>query len=102
MAAPTTGSTFHASAQARPIPATHLNSHRRICHKAGRALEILGHAIEYLSDEYFYNESSSPASKAHLEAVQLLMKFNREIYLACPEVPAFRDRLRSFLHLHLD
>ena len=31
--------------------------------------------------------------------VQLLMGFNREIYLRCPEVPTFADRLRALLHL---
>jgi hypothetical protein len=71
---------------------------RRISPEAGHALEILGHAIEYLADEFVYGGESFSAHDAQLEAVQLLMSFNREIYFGCPEVPTFGDRFHALLH----
>ena len=72
---------------------------RRISPEAGHALEILGHAIEYLTDEFVCEGGSLSAHDAQVEAVQLLMGLNREIYLGCPEVPTFGDRIRALLHL---
>ena len=72
---------------------------RRISPEAGRALEILGHAIEYLSDEFTHAGGSLSAHNAQVEAVQLLMGINRQIYLACPEVPRMGTRWRKLLHL---
>jgi hypothetical protein len=72
---------------------------RRISPKAGHALEILGHAIEYLTDEYVCAGGSVSAQDAQVEAVQLLMSLNREIYFGCPEVPTLTDRFRALLHL---
>lgn len=66
---------------------------------SGRALEILGHAIEYLTDELAHRGSSVTASDPEVEAIQLLMSLNRQIYLQCPEVKRFGERCRSLLHL---
>ena len=71
---------------------------RRISSEAGHALEILGHAIEYLTDEFIYAGGSFSAHDAQVEAVQLLMSLNREIYFGCPEMPTFADRFRALLH----
>jgi hypothetical protein len=76
------------------------NRRRRITPEAGRALEILGHAIEYLTDEFVHQGGDLRAGNSQLEAVQLLMARNREIYYACPEVVTVGDRLRAMLHLH--
>lgn len=73
--------------------------HRRISHEAGRALEILGHAIEYLSDEFVHAGETLSAHDAQVEAVQMLMGINRQIYFACPEVPTLSERCRMLLHL---
>jgi len=73
---------------------------RRIDPQAGRALEILGHSIEYLTDEFVNACGTGAAVNAQLEAVQLLMAVNRQIYFECPEVPTVRERVHSFLHLH--
>ena len=73
--------------------------HRRISAEAGHALEILGHAIEYLTDEFVYAGGSFSAHDAQVEAVQLLMGLNREVYLDCPEVPTFAERFRTLVHL---
>jgi hypothetical protein len=66
---------------------------RHINHSAGRALEILGHAIEYLTDEFVQNGGSLTSDKGMLDAVQLLMAVNREIYFSCPEVPSIGERM---------
>ncbi len=71
---------------------------RCISPEAGRALEILGHAIEYLADEFIHSGESVSAHNPQVEAVQLLMGINRQIYLACPEVRKFSERLRAWMH----
>ena len=73
---------------------------RRIDPQTGRALEILGHAIEYLADEFVHEGGSFSADNGQLQAVQLLMALNRQVYFECPEVPPFSKRLLSFLHLN--
>ena len=86
-----------------PVPAARLAhgkiKRRRVSTQAGRALEILGHAIEYLADEYVHSEGSLSMHDGPVEAVQLLMSVNRQIYLECPEVPTIAERCRSLLHL---
>jgi hypothetical protein len=77
---------------------------RRIAPEAGRALEMLGHAIEYLADEFALecrNRGESVARGKHpqVTAIELLMTSNREVYFNCPTVATLGDRLRSWLHL---
>jgi hypothetical protein len=77
---------------------------RRVSPEAGRAIEMLGHAIEYLADE-FALECRSGATSIGLDkhpqvsAIDLLMARNREIYFSCPLVPTFGERLRALLRL---
>lgn len=75
------------------------NRRRRISPSAGHALEILGHAIEYLTDEFVHEGAGFSAQNSQLEAVQLLMAMNRQVYFECPELPTLGERLRSALHL---
>jgi len=77
------------------------NRRRHITPQAGHALEILGHAIEYLTDEFVEERGSLSGDDDRIKAVQLLMALNRQIYFECPEVPSFGERLRSLLHFHL-
>ena len=63
-----------------------------------QALEKLGHAVEYLTDEFVKSGVAFSASNSQLEAVQLLMALNRRVYFECPEVPTLGERLRSLLH----
>lgn len=70
---------------------------RRISPEAGQALEILGHAIEYLADEYAHEGRMNSVHDGELEAIQLLMARNREIYMACPLVPTLWERCRELL-----
>ena len=72
---------------------------RRISAEAGHALEILGHAIEYLTDEYVHEGGSFSAHDPRVEAIQLLMARNREIYFACPAIRTIGERLRNWLRL---
>ena len=70
---------------------------REIMPMAGLALEILGHAIEYLADEYVLESGTLPSLHAQdprVEAMQLLMEANRQVYYACPVMPSLADRLR--------
>jgi hypothetical protein len=59
----------------------------------GRAIEILGHAIEYLADEYCADvQPKGPLGNAdpRIEAIQMLKALNRSIYYSAEEVqPAF-------------
>jgi len=77
---------------------------RRITPEAGRAIEMLGHAIEYLADEFALEcrsreESVAVGKHPRITAIELLMTRNREIYFSCPTVPTLGERLRSLLHL---
>jgi hypothetical protein len=72
---------------------------RRIDFEAGRALEVLGHAIEYLADEFAHDGSSLSANGGQPHAIQILMAANREIYFSCPEVPSFLERIRTVFHV---
>ena len=72
---------------------------RRISPHAGRGLEILGHAIEYLTDEFVHRGGPFSARNEQLQAVQLLMALNRQVYYECPEAPTFGERCRALLHL---
>ena len=62
-------------------------------------MEILGHAIEYLTDEFVHEGGSLSGNDSRIMAVQLLMARNREVYFACPEVPSVADRCRALLGL---
>jgi hypothetical protein len=77
-----------------------LNRRRRIGPEAGHALEKLGHAIEYLADEFVHEGGVSlSADQPQVQAIQLLMALNRQIYFACPEIPTLKERVFSRLHL---
>jgi len=92
--------TFSASVSALPSQATGIR--RRIGPAAGLALEKLGHAIEYLTDEFMHEESFAPSGRdGRLEAIEILMAANRSIYYQCPEVPSLRERLVTFFHRHV-
>lgn len=84
----------HAAAQLAAVPDA--KRRRLITPQAGRALEILGHAIEYLTDEYVLEAKDLSAHDPQVKAIQVLMAINREIYFECPVMPTFRERLRAF------
>lgn len=96
----TTGFAFPATTSAVRSACIHTNRRRRITPEAGRALEILGHAIEYLTDEFVQDDRVFSAKSEQLQAVQMLMKLNRQVYFECPEVPTLSERCRALLHIH--
>jgi len=71
-----------------------LKKRRRINPEAGRALEKLAHAIEYLMDQHAHEGSLLKWEQAHLEALSILKALNRQIYLECPIVPSLEDRIQ--------
>jgi hypothetical protein len=81
------------------ISSVRASGRRRISPEAGRALEILGHAIEYLADEYVHSGRAFSARDPEVQAVQILMALNRQIYFECPVVPTLADRLRAWLRI---
>jgi hypothetical protein len=53
----------------------------RLSREAGRALEILGHAIDYLMDQFLDAGGSFRGNEPQLQAIRMLMAVNRQIYL---------------------
>lgn len=73
----------------------HRKRRRQITHRSGRALEILGHAIEYLVDMHKHEGSLLVWEEGYLEAIEILKALNREIYLGCPVMPSLDERICS-------
>ncbi len=69
---------------------------RRITPEAGRGLEKLGHALEYLTDE-FVHDGCNFRDRGRLEAIQLLASLNRQVYFACGVEPSFRERVQELV-----
>ncbi len=88
------GSSVVATSISRPVAE---KRRRQIGPEAGRALETLGHAIDYLVDEFVYNENNNTMSTnecgGRVEAIQLLMALNRHIYFECPIVLTLGKRI---------
>lgn len=97
MATSTTTLPVPTRAAVASISSSSLSTRRRISPQAGRALEVLGHAIEYLADEYVHQGGPLCAHNGQVEAVQVLMAANRAVYFACPQVPTLGARLRRWL-----
>ena len=80
------------------VPSTRpVERRRKISSQAGKALEILGHAIEYLTDEHVHGGGSFRLNDPMTEAVKMLMAANRSVYYECPEVASFRERCSAWL-----
>jgi hypothetical protein len=99
MAATTTRIAVPGIRRTQAVSPTRTNRRRNITPEAGHALEMLGHAIEYLTDEYVFEAKQISANDPQVQAIRLLMALNRQIYFACPVVPTFAERLRTFFHV---
>lgn len=64
---------------------------RRPTMSQGQALEMIGHAIEYVYDSRVY-QNSGALSRSDMEAVQTLMRLSREVYLECKVIPPATSR----------
>jgi|KBSMisStandDraft_5_1062788.scaffolds.fasta_scaffold30081_3 hypothetical protein len=71
---------------------------RVITPEAGRALELLGHAIEYLTDEYVGETKNLSPTDPQVAAILLLMDLNRKVYFGCPIRLTVGERIRAFLY----
>ncbi len=73
---------------------------RRLSPERGRALEMLGHAIEYLADEYANDLSDKgPLGNAdpRVAAIQLLKRLSRATYYSGTEVEPVLGRMKRWL-----
>src|ERR1700760_98347 len=80
-----------------PRASTYVRRHLR--RADARALEILGHAIEYLADEYAFDGiSKGPMGNAdpRIEAIQILKGLNLAIYFSGTEVQSPWERIRGW------
>jgi hypothetical protein len=84
-------------AERQEVAAAVANRRRMINQRSGRALEILGHAIEYLTDEFVQEARQVSAADPRVQAIQILMALNREIYFECPVKPTIAEHLRALL-----
>ena len=75
---------------------------RRISPEAGRALEKLGHVIEYLIDEYQHNGATYTLNEPQREALEILMRLSREIYFSCPVQQNWRQKNSEWLFRIID
>jgi hypothetical protein len=74
--------------------------HRRLSRESAQGLEILGHAIEYLADEYAVDPADKgPLGNAdpRIAAIQMLKALNRTVYFSGAEVQPVWQRIRLWL-----
>jgi len=76
---------------------------RRPTMNQGQALEMIGHAIEYVYDSRVYRNAGQLCD-SDMEAVQILMRLSREVFQECKEIapaaehrPSLRQRLFGLL-----
>lgn len=96
-ASTTTGIQLSVSGRFTSAPGKLQARRRRITPQAGHALEILGHSIEYLTDEFVHHGGDLTTRDSQLEAIQMLMALNRKIYFECPTMPTFAERCQALL-----
>ena len=68
---------------------------RRITPEVGRGLEKLGHAVEYLTDEFVHEGCRFVEDRARLEAIALLASLKRQIYFSCEVEPTFMEQVHA-------
>ncbi len=68
---------------------------RRPDMQQGRALEALGHAIEYLVDSRMFLVHE-PVTQADGEAVQILSRCSREVFAGCAEMVPVHLRFKQW------
>lgn len=70
---------------------------RRRCNEhQGRALEKLGHAIEYLVDSRMVL-IDEPATRTDAEALDILMRLSRCVFSECAEIVPVRQRFKGWM-----
>jgi len=79
----------------RPIVPMQPVVRRRGSMEQGRALESLGHALEYLEDSRARMDGGDES--AEVEAMQILRKASRTVFAECPVVHSLRVRLGRWM-----
>ncbi|SEB37811.1 hypothetical protein [Terriglobus roseus] len=70
---------------------------RRTTPTQGRALEILGHAVEYLADSRLYEQIENPSDGA---AIRTLMSCSRKVFAECELIQSWHQRAQlALMHL---
>jgi len=93
---PNPGVAFHPIASPSPDAFNPMGVRRRSSVQQGRALEILGHAVEYLVDSRMFLVDQ-PTTRADAEATQILMLLSREVFFECAAVVSPARRLRLWI-----
>ena len=88
---PSTFPTLQTAPEELPGPADRA-IRRRGTQEQGRALETLGHSVEYLVDSRLFH-SGDHNRHDEQEAVQILMRMSRAVFAECPEVVSLQRRL---------
>jgi hypothetical protein len=94
IAFPTSEISYPASTAAAPVAKS---VRRRLTPEAGRAMEKLSHAIEYLSGEFVNGAANGNRNDDRLEAIENLMALNRQIYVESPEFVSLGRRLSTWI-----
>ncbi|HEY0263670.1 MAG TPA: hypothetical protein VGC07_04020 [Granulicella sp.] len=68
---------------------------RRPDMRQGAALEMLGHAIEYLIDSSMVRVNEPP-TQAEREAVEILARCSRQVFAECGEIVPIHQRFRQW------
>jgi hypothetical protein len=71
---------------------------RRITPEAGRGLEKLAHALEYLANEFARDGYNVAVNFGRLQAMELLASLNRQLYFSCEVQTTFTERVLAFVH----
>jgi len=69
------------------IPAEQPDQRRFVTFRAWRTLRTLRHAIEYVAEEFLHDSVPPSIHNPRLQAVQLLMELQSDVYADCPEIP---------------
>ncbi|AFL88226.1 hypothetical protein Terro_1940 [Terriglobus roseus DSM 18391] len=67
---------------------------RRTTPTQGRALEILGHAVEYLADSRLYDPVEVPSDGT---AIRTLMSCSRQVFAECELIQPWHQRVQTAL-----
>lgn len=81
-------------------PPSHARLHRKMTHEHGRALETLGHAIDYLVDSSLYQGPDSDILDLHgtsMEVLGILIAAQQDLMRSIPLTESFTSRLLNRL-----
>lgn len=91
------GFPFPDTAQVNPLSPGSIRRQKHLPRRSRRAHRILGHAIEYVANEFLHDATPPGPRNSRLQAVQLLMALDRRVCSDAEEVPAFAERRFWFL-----